>query len=129
MSTSVSSESCFVAVIVGTSIAAFGPIGRWEETDAEAELELLAGSGLLLLLGALGCDFDSQPALLDSTETENTIPVATRATTAINSVADLLVKVGELKLRRVRRINPGRFSSRGIGNSFWLSLTNSFLGI
>jgi len=86
--------SVFVAVTVGVSIAAFGPSGRWEETDAEAELELLAGSGLLLLLGALGCDFDSQPALFDSTETEKTIPVATRATTAINSVADLLVKEG-----------------------------------
>jgi len=100
MSTSVNRRSVFVAVMVGTSIAAFGPSGRWEATEAEAELEteleVLAGSGLLLL-GALGCVDHSHPALLDSTETEKAIAVATRATTAINSVADLLVKVGYLK--------------------------------
>jgi len=79
---------------------AFGPSGRWEEADAEvgAEVgvEIFAGSDLLLL-GALGWDFHSHPAFLAPTETENTIAVETRATTAINSIADLLVKVGYLK--------------------------------
>jgi hypothetical protein len=84
--------------MVGTSIAAFGPSGRWEEADAEAELEaeeeIFAGSGLLLL-GVLGCELESHFA--PSTETDNAIAVATSATTAINSVADLLVKEGYLQ--------------------------------
>jgi hypothetical protein len=83
-------------VIVGTSGAAFGPIGRWEvaaaEADvAEAESEIFAGSGMLLL-GVLGCDFHSQLALLDSTATEKATAV-TSVITTINNVAGLLTLV------------------------------------
>jgi hypothetical protein len=121
LSASVISESCLLAVTVGANGAAVGPTGLWEATDADAavevEVEVFTGSGLLLL-AALGCDFHNHPALLD-TETEKAATV-TKAITAINSVADLLVlvKVEYLRYRRIRRINPGRFSSRGIGNSF-----------
>src|SRR3569832_366682 len=116
VSTSVSRVSVFVAVIVGTSGAAFGPSGRWEATAAAAEPDVFAGSELLLL-GALGCEFHRDPALLDFTETEKAIAVAV-AITAINNVADLFNLVEYFRERRVLRINPGRFSSRGIGNSF-----------
>jgi len=106
-------------VIVGTSGAAFGPSGLWEATDAGAEVAVFTGSGLLLLLvlGAPGCDFHNQPALLD-TETEKAA-TATSATTAINNVAGLFLLSWEfLRYLRVLRIKPGRFGSRGIGNSF-----------
>jgi hypothetical protein len=90
-----------VAVTVGASSAAFGPRGRWEATDADAEVEVFTGSGLLLLsllrLGAMGCDFHNHPALLD-TDTEKAITV-TSAITAINSVAGLLLLVAVRFLR------------------------------
>jgi hypothetical protein len=107
--------SVFVAVIVGTSGAAFGPSGLWE-VEAAAALEAFAGS-VLVLLGTLGCEFHRDPALLDFTETEKAIAVAI-AITAINNVADRFNLVEYVRERRVLRINPGRFSSRGIGNSF-----------
>jgi hypothetical protein len=68
---------------------AFGPRGRWALADAEGAVEFFAGSAAL---GVLGWDFQSQPALLDSTETEKAMAVV-NATTAINSVAVLLVLV------------------------------------
>jgi len=84
-----------VAVIVGTNGAAIGPTGRWEATDAGAELEVFVGSGLLLL-GGVGCDFHS-PALLELTETEKAMAVAI-AINAINNVADLfLLNLGYLR--------------------------------
>jgi len=86
MSTSVNRASVFVALIVGTSGAAFGPSGLWE-VDAAAEPDVFAGSELLLV-GALGCEFHRDPALLDFTETEKAIAVAI-AITAINNVAGL----------------------------------------
>jgi hypothetical protein len=108
-------------VTTGASIAAFGPSGRWEPTVADAAVEVFdvfTGSGLLLpIVGALGCDFHNHPRALELTETEKAIAVV-RATTEINSVAIRFVLVSLEYLRRVRRINPGPFSSRGIRNSF-----------
>jgi hypothetical protein len=116
------------AVTVGTSIAAFGPSGRGEVADADAgaEVAVFSGSGMLLL-GATGCDFHNHSALLDFTDTEKAIAVTT-AITEINNVAVLFLLKLRLRKLRVLRRKPGRFLSRGIGNSFWLSLTNSFLG-
>jgi hypothetical protein len=86
-------------------MAAFGPSGRWEATDADAEVEaeaaaeaaVFTGSGLMLL-GALGCDFHNHPPVLDSTETEKAIAVES-AIPAINSAANLFVLVDLENLR------------------------------
>jgi hypothetical protein len=115
LSASTTSESALEALTVGANGAAVGPTGLWEvdadaavEAEAAAEVAVFTGSGLLLLAAA-GCDFHNHPALLD-TETEKAATV-TRAITAINNVADLLVlvKLEYLRYRRIRRIDPGRF--------------------
>jgi hypothetical protein len=80
---------------------------------ATEDLEVFAGS---VLLGVeLGCVFHNHPALLAPTETEKAT-AARRAIPTTSSGADLLnFLLGEvMRILRVRWINPGTFSLRGI---------------